>query len=65
MNGPLNDPMDGNGGVSEAVAALRQPSFLRVMLDTFAETRWLASLTGVGTQESGDVAPGGVEGEST
>ena len=32
MNGPLNDPMDGSGGVSEAVAALRQTSFLRVML---------------------------------
>jgi predicted PurR-regulated permease PerM len=32
MNGPLNDPMDGRGGVSEVVAALRQTSFLRVML---------------------------------
>jgi hypothetical protein len=32
MNGPLSDPMDGSGGVSEAVAALRQTSFLRVML---------------------------------
>ena len=32
MNGPLNDPMDRRGGVSEAVAALRQTSFLRVML---------------------------------
>ena len=32
MNGPLNDPRDGRGGVSEAVAALRQTSFLRVML---------------------------------
>jgi predicted PurR-regulated permease PerM len=28
----MNDPMDGRGGVSEAVAALRQASFLRVML---------------------------------
>jgi AI-2 transport protein TqsA len=32
MNGPLNDPMDGRGGVSEALAARRQTSFLRVML---------------------------------
>src|SRR5215203_5998791 len=32
MNGSLNDPMDGRGGVSEAVAVLRQTSFLRVML---------------------------------
>ena len=32
MNEPLNDPMDGRGSVSEAVAALRQTSFLRVML---------------------------------
>jgi AI-2 transport protein TqsA len=32
MNGPLNDPMNGRGGISEAVAALRQTSFLRVML---------------------------------
>ena len=32
MNGPPNDPTDGRGGVSEAVAALRQTSFLRVML---------------------------------
>jgi AI-2 transport protein TqsA len=28
----MNDPTDGRGGVSEAVAALRQTSFLRVML---------------------------------
>jgi len=28
----MNDPTDGRGGVSEAVAALRQASFLRVML---------------------------------
>src|SRR5215211_6889645 len=32
MNEPLNDPRDGRGGGSEAVAALRQTSFLRVML---------------------------------
>jgi AI-2 transport protein TqsA len=32
MNGPPNDPTDARGGVSEAVAALRQTSFLRVML---------------------------------
>ena len=32
MNEPPNDPTDGRGGVSEAVAALRQTSFLRVML---------------------------------
>jgi predicted PurR-regulated permease PerM len=32
MNEPLNDPMGGRGGVSEAMAALRQTSFLRVML---------------------------------
>ena len=32
MNGLLSDPMDGSGGVSGAVAALRQTSFLRVML---------------------------------
>ena len=31
MNGPLQDPMDGRGSVSEAVAVLRQPSILRVM----------------------------------
>jgi len=33
----MNDPTDGRGGVSEAVAALRQTSFLRVML-IFAAT---------------------------
>ncbi len=32
MNGPLHDPMDGRGGVSGAVAVLRETSFLRVML---------------------------------
>ena len=32
MNEPPNDPTDGRGGVSEALAALRQTSFLRVML---------------------------------
>jgi AI-2 transport protein TqsA len=32
MNGPLHDPMDGRGGVSGAVAMLRETSFLRVML---------------------------------
>jgi AI-2 transport protein TqsA len=32
MSESLNDPMDGRGGVSEVVAALRQTSFLRVML---------------------------------
>jgi predicted PurR-regulated permease PerM len=48
-----------------AFLALPITLFVAVMLDTFPETRWLASLTGVGTQESGDVAPGGVEGEST
>jgi AI-2 transport protein TqsA len=32
VNEPPNGPMDGRGGVSEAVAALRQTSFLRVML---------------------------------
>jgi len=32
MYGPLNDPMDGRASVSEAVAALGQTSFLRVML---------------------------------
>ena len=45
-----------------AFLALPITLFVAVMLDTFPETRWLASLTGVGTQESGDVAPGGVEG---
>ena len=48
-----------------AFLALPITLFVAVMLDTFPETRWLASLTGVGTQESGDVAPGSVEGEST
>jgi AI-2 transport protein TqsA len=48
-----------------AFLALPITPFVAVMLDTFPETRWLASLTGVGTQESGDVATAGVEGEST
>jgi predicted PurR-regulated permease PerM len=48
-----------------AFLALPITLFVAVMLDTFPETRWLASLTGVGTQESGDVATAGVEGEST
>jgi len=48
-----------------AFLALPITLFVAVMLDTFPETRWLATLTGVGTQESGDVAPGGVESEST
>ena len=52
------------GGPS-AFLALPITLFVAVMLDIFPETRWLASLTGVGTQESGDVAPAGVEGEST
>ena len=32
MNGPLHEPMDGRGGVSGAVAVLRETSFMRVML---------------------------------
>src|SRR5919107_4897431 len=33
MNGSPNDPMNGRGGISEAVAStLRQTSFLRVMV---------------------------------
>ena len=33
MNGSPNDPMNGRGGISEAVAfTLRQTSFLRVMV---------------------------------
>ena len=48
-----------------AFLALPITLIVAVMLDTFPETRWLTSLTGVGTQESGDDARAGVEGEST
>jgi AI-2 transport protein TqsA len=48
-----------------AFLALPITLFVAVMLDTFPETRWLASLMGIRTQESGDVAPGSEEGEST
>jgi AI-2 transport protein TqsA len=45
-------------GAPGAFLAIPITIFAAVMLGTFPETRWLASLAGLATPESGDVAPG-------